>query len=386
MNVYFDVLIAYGDQSASLNFSELIDIVDTPLGAEVRLRNLEYDLTSAIQRVVYGFQSLDAILAALDQPAQLTLYLSSATLPEWMAEASQTIIDVTREIADANPDKLAFAVVDMSAPDVEITEAELLDRYQIQPVATSFFAEETFFLHLVIAAGSDIQVLYPGGDLSQAEIRNAIESSLKRSSSGFLKVVGLWTPPPAGVDQFGRQQPSLQQYSILEESLRENYELRRVTLEDGQLAADIDVLILLAPHGLTDAQRYAVDQYIMRGGSVIAAAGHYRLGIDPYVGALQLDVNENGIADMLASYGILVGDTVVMDLQNAPFPVQVQRDVGDMVVSEIQALNYPFFADVRADGLDPESPVVNSLQLLTMSWPRRSGSMRPCCRTRRSPP
>ena len=368
VNVYFDLLIAYGDQSASLNFSQLIDIVDTPLGAEVRLRNLEYDLTSAIQRVVYGFQSLEAILSALEQPAQLTLYLSSATVPEWMAEVSQTIADVTQEIAEANPDKVSFSVVDMSAADVAISEQELLDRYQIQPVATSFFATETFFLHLVIEAGQDIQVIYPAGELSQAEIRSAIESSLKRSSSGFLKVVGLWTPPPAGADQFGRQLPSLQQYSILEETLRETYELRRVTLEEGQLATDIDVLILLAPHGLSDVQRYALDQYIMRGGSVIAAAGHYRLGIDPYVGALQLDVNENGIAELLASYGIVVGESVVMDLQNALFPVQVQRDVGDMVVSEIQALNYPYFADVRADKLDPDNPVVNSLSLLTMSW------------------
>ena len=249
-----------------------------------------------------------------------------------------------------------------------VTEQELLDRYQIQPVATSFFATETFFLHLVIEAGQDIQVIYPAGELSQAEIRSAIESSLKRSSSGFLKVVGLWTPPPAGADQFGRQLPSLQQYSILEESLRDNYDLRRVTLEEGQLAADIDVLILLAPHGLTDIQRYALDQYLMRGGSVIAAAGRHRLGIDPYVGTLKLDVNENGIEEMLESYGIMIGDTVVMDLQNAPFPVQVQRDVGDMVVSEIQALNYPFFSDVRADKLDPDNPVVNGLQVLTMSW------------------
>ena len=368
VNVYFDVLIAYGDQTTSLNFSELIDVVDTPLGAEVRLRNLEYDLTSAIQRVVYGFQSLDAILDALEAPAKLTLYQSSATLPEHMAAMSQTIVDVTQEIVDANPDKVTFTVTDMSAADPAITEQELVDRYQIQPVATSFFATETFYLHLVIEAGKDIQVIYPAGELSRAEIRNAIESSLKRSSSGFLKVVGLWTPPPAGVDQFGRQQPSLQQYSILEDTLRDNYELRRVTLDDGQLATDIDVLILLAPHSLTDKQRYALDQYIMRGGSVIAAAGHYRLGIDPYVGTLKLDVNEGGIEEMLESYGIVVGDSVVMDLQNAPFPVQVQRDLGDMVVSEIQAVNYPFFADVRADKLDPDNPAVNSLQLLTMSW------------------
>ena len=90
---------------------------------------------------------------------------------------------------------MVFAVVDMSAPDVGISEQELFDRYQIQAVPTSFFSAETFYLHLVVEAGGEIQVIYPSGDLSQAEIRSAIEAALKRSSSGFLKVIGLWTPP-----------------------------------------------------------------------------------------------------------------------------------------------------------------------------------------------
>ena len=51
--------------------------------------------------------------------------------------------------------------------------------------------------------------------------------------------------------------PSLQQYSILEGSLRESYDLRRVTLEEGQLSADVDALILMSPHSLSERQRYA---------------------------------------------------------------------------------------------------------------------------------
>ena len=368
VNVYFDVLIAYGDQSAALNFSEVIEVVDTPLGIEVRLRNLEYDLTSNIQRVVYGFQSLEAVLASLDEAAKLTLYLSSATMPEMMAEVSRTIQEVTAEIAATNSDKVIFDLVDMSAPDVAISEAQLMDRYQIQPVATSFFSADTFYLHLVVEAGGEIQVIYPSGELSRAEIRSAIDAALKRSSSGFLKVIGLWTPPAQMADQFGQPMPSLQQYSILEGTLRDAYELRRVTLEEGQVGTDIDVLILMSPHSLTDAQRYAIDQYVMRGGSLVVAAGHYRLGVDPYAGTLLLDPNEGGIEDLLESYGIIIGDSLVMDYQNAPFPMQTQRDVGDMIVTEIQALDYPFFIDARPNGLDADSPVVNSLPLATMSW------------------
>lgn len=368
VNVYFDVLIAYGDQSAALNFSEVIEIVDTPLGIEARLRNLEYDLTSNIQRVVYGFQSLEAALASLEQPAKLTLYISSATMPGSMAAVSATMQDLTAEIADANPDSVDFVLVDMSAPDTATSEQELFDRYQIQPVPTSFFSADSFYLHLVVEAGGEIQVIYPSGDLSQAEIRSAIEAALKRSSSGFLKVIGLWTPPAQTADQFGQQMPSLQQYGILERTLRDSYELRRVTLEEGRIGADVDVLALMSPHSLSDAQRYAIDQYVMRGGSLVVAAGHYRLGVDPYAGTLLLDPNEGGIRGLLESYGIIIGEGLVMDYQNAPFPMQTQRDVGDMIVTEIQALDYPFFIDVRPNGLDADSPVVNSLPLVTMNW------------------
>lgn len=368
VNVYFDLLIAYGDQTATLNFSDLIEIADSPGGVEVRLRNLEYDLTSHIQRAVFGFQSLDAVLDALDEPAQLTLYLSSAALPPMMLEASQTIQDVAGEIAASHPNKAVFEVVDMSLPDAGISEQALFDRYEIQPVATSFFALETFYLHLVVEAGGNIQVIYPSGDLSQVEMRNAIEAALKRSSDGFLRVIGLWLPPASGFDQFGQPMPSLQQYAILEDSLRQTFEVRRLTLDEGQIPNEVDVLVLVAPHNMTDLQRYALDQYLMRGGAVIVAGGHYRLGIDPMQGALKLELNENGIEEMLESYGIIIGDSLVMDRQNAPFPVQTQRDLGDMVVSELQALDYPFFVDVRPNGLAAEHPAVGSLPFVTMNW------------------
>ncbi|MBC7256222.1 MAG: Gldg family protein, partial [Chloroflexi bacterium] len=60
VNAYFDILIRYGDQSATLGFRDLIEVKERPDGTvDVGLRNLEYDLTSAIKKTVYGFQSVD---------------------------------------------------------------------------------------------------------------------------------------------------------------------------------------------------------------------------------------------------------------------------------------------------------------------------------------
>ena len=54
---------------------------------------------------------------------------------------------VGRDRRGCNPDKVdLFEAVDMSAPDVGISEQELFDRYQIQPVATSIFSPAIPFI------------------------------------------------------------------------------------------------------------------------------------------------------------------------------------------------------------------------------------------------
>jgi len=63
--------------------------------------------------------------------------------------------------------------------------------------------------------------------------------------------------------------------------------------------------------------------------------------VNQFTGSLELTQVEGGLADMLASYGVQVGNSLVMDSQNEPFPVSVNREVSGMTVQEIQAINYP---------------------------------------------
>ncbi len=107
-NVYFDILIRYGDQNVVLNYSDLIEVKSYGTDIEVSLRNLEYDLTSAIQRVVFGFQSVDAVLASLDEPAHLTLYYTPSTLPSSLAEVPTTIQTVAGDIAAGSSGRFVF--------------------------------------------------------------------------------------------------------------------------------------------------------------------------------------------------------------------------------------------------------------------------------------
>jgi len=77
---------------------------------------------------------------------------------------------------------------------------------------------------------------------------------------------------------------------------------------------------------------------------------------------------EEGLREMLASYGIQVEESLVLDLQNEPFPIPIIRQVGDFQVQEIQAVDYPFFVDIRSDGMTADSPIVSNLPAVTLNW------------------
>ena len=369
INSYFDILIRYGDQHVVLSFRDLIEVRSGGGGVDVRLRNLEYDLTSAIRKVVYGFQSVEAVLAALEDPAQLTVYLTPDTLPERLSETPATIRNVAEDIASESNGKFTYSVVNPDAPDSPVTRQQLYDQYEIQPFATSLFSGESYYLHMVLRVGDQEQVIYPSGEMTEGDIRSSIEATLKRSSPGFLQVVGLWTPPTQPQqNMMGQTQQPISSWQQLRQSLGQEYEVRSVDLSTGQVPTNVDVLVVAAPQGMTDKERFAIDQYLMRGGSVVVAAGNYGIQVNPMQGGLGLKPLEGNLREMLAQYGINVAEALVMDPQNEPFPVQTTRDVGGAQVREIQAIDYPFFVDVRQDGMASDSPIVSNLPAVTLNW------------------
>jgi ABC-2 type transport system permease protein len=370
INSYFDILVQYGDQSETLTFNDLIEVEQNRDGTlDVRIRNLEYDLTSTIKKVVYGFQSIDAILAGLEDSVTMNVFITPDTLPPELADVPETFRKVLSEIEQASGGKFTFEFIDPDDPNSGVTRADLQEQHNLQPLMTSFFSGESYYLYMVMQTGDQAQVVYPSGQLSEADVRGAVESALKRLSPGFLQVVGLWTPPTNPTqNQFGQTQQPISSWQQVRELLQQEYEVRTVDLSTGSVAADVDVLVVIGPQGLDDKARYAIDQYLMRGGAVIAAAGTTGIMASPTGGGLAAKPVADGVGELLAHYGITVEDSLVLDPQNEPFPVPVTRQVGDFQVQEIQALDYPFFVDIRADGMAEDHPIVNNMPAVTLNW------------------
>jgi ABC-2 type transport system permease protein len=367
---YFDILVRYGVQSVTLGFQDLIEILPGGGGEfEVGLRNLEYDLTRSIKKVVYGFQSLDTVFANMEEPVRLTAFVTPNALPESLKAVPQLIEKVAQDIQAESGGKFTFEIIDPDAPGSPVSRQTLFDTYGLRPFAVSLFSPESYYLHLLLQIGDEGRLLYPSGDMSEADLRSEIEAMLKRAAPGFLKTVGLWHPSEEPIPSaYGGTIQPISSWQWVQEQLGQNYTVKAVDLSSGRVPGDVDVLVVIAPQGLGDKERFAIDQYLMRGGAVVVAAGNYILSPEQFGGNLMIEPVQDGLREMLAYYGVGMGESLVMDPQNEPFPVQVQRSVAGMTVYEYQQISYPFFVDVRRGSMATESPIVANLPAVTLQW------------------
>lgn len=370
VNSYFDVLVSYGDQYEVLGFQDLIRI-DRGRGAtiEVRLRNFEYDLTRAIKKASSGFRSIDSLFAALrgaagSGPAELALYVTPATLPADLDEPRATVVEAARALAERSGGALAFREVD-PGPGGAAGRQELADRYGLQPISASLFSTETYYFDLILTSGDQAFIVRPKDEYSAASVTAAVEAALKRIAPGFLRTVGVSLPPAVPTqDPFGRPQQPFASWELLQQQLAGDYAVQDVDLNDGEVPPQVDALVVVAPQALSDRERFAVDQYLMRGGALLVAAGSHRADADPFTGGLTLSRAGQGMAALLESYGVGVASSVVMDPQNESFPTTVQSGS----ILQIRAVDYPYFVDVRRDGMSRTHPITSSLEAVTLNW------------------
>ncbi len=370
VNSYFTVLIRYGDEYETLAFGDMIEVHADKEQVDVRLRNLEYDLTRSIKKATQGFQNIESMFAQLQRPATLTVFMTPDSLPEEFKEVPERIRKVTKEMVDKSGGNLVFKEVDLSGD--EAKQREVFEKYGFRPMAVDLFGEQRYYLYLLLQVGHRMERVFLQGDLTEAAIRQGIEAGIKRGTPGFLKTIGLFTEKPPPTPQQPGLPPQFQQpqqqadYRLLEKQLSEDFTVKRLELEDGVVPSEIDVLIVAKPGTLTDKQQFGVDQFLMRGGSVIALVG--ARNIKPERGMLRAVDADASLIEMLQTYGVSVDKSFVMDSQNARFPVPVEEQRGFFMVKRIKMMDYPFFPDIRSDGFSSDHIAMSGLQNVVMNW------------------
>lgn len=365
-NAYFDLLIEYGDQFQTLNYEDLIEIkVRGETDLEVSLRAPEYDLIRAIRRVQASYRVGSDPFAALQKPVRLKAYISPADkLPEVLATLREDVERIGNELTSNSNGHFSLDLVD---PDADPAIAERLrDEHGFRPMTTGLLDPNSFWFYLLLES-DELSVPVPLPDALDADgMARVIRAGLQRFSGGTLKTVAIHTPPAQDprLAQLGLGGASLR-FQQVREALSETVNLVNTDFDQGQVPDSADLLLLLAPEELSTRQVFAVDQFLMRGGTVIAATAPVALEMRGTLAARQ---HQSGLEDWLSHLGVQMATELVLDRQNAAFPIPAQRDIGGFTVPEIQLIDYPFFADIRAAGLAKDEPITAGLEQITIEW------------------
>ncbi len=366
-NSYFNLLVKYGDDFETLGYSDLIEIKQQGEGdLQVDLLNPEYEVTRAIKKVVSSYRGGTDVFSVIPQQVTLTAYLSTPDkLADPLPKLRGDVAALIDEYKAQGQGKFAGEVVDPDANGGRVAQ-QLQQSYGLQPLAVGLLNPKRFWFHLVLRSGEKaVQVPLPES-LDKEGVKRNIEAELKRFTPGALRTIALYTPPSMPpMPQMGMPGGQGLNFQMLERSLSENATVTPADLKDGRVPEAADILFVAAPNKLEPSQVFAVDQFLMKGGTVVLATSPFSPSLR---GNVSVAKQETGLKDWLAFNGLAQDEAMVLDPQNAPFPVPVERNVGGVPIRQMHLLDYPYFVDIRDDGMAKGESPTAGLNQLTLSW------------------
>jgi ABC-2 type transport system permease protein len=368
---YFNVLINYGNEYKVLGFRDLIEVKQHgEADIEVQLRNPEHDLTSAIKKVMHSYQAGGNLFDTLKNNLIFTAYISREDiLHEKFISFKKIIEQVLNNKAGESDGRLEIKFVDPDTNGGEIAK-KIAREYGFRPMSTGLFSNSSFYFYLTLSkSGTDNTqiVQIPIDKMTKDSFERNLNAAIKRFSSNFTKTIALVTPSEKkNISQYPQRFTGTEQFNQLEEFLGKDLNIKREDLNDGSISGDTDILLLMAPNSLGDKQLFAVDQFLMQGGTVIIATSPFSANFSNR--SLIMQEQTSGLENWLAHNGLTIEKKLVMDQQNSAFPIPVARNIGGLQLQEIRMLDYPYFIDVRKEGLNQKNIITKNISQSTIAW------------------
>ncbi len=348
-----------------LGFSDLIEVKAqaNSQNIDVQLRNPEHDLTNAIKKVLQKYQSSGNLFDTVKSNIVFNAYISKDNkLPAALIKFKQTVLTIAQGYEKQSAQHFSIQVSDPDENSGQVAK-QIAKDYGFQPMATSLLSTERFYFYLTLTDGKEtIQI--PFQDVGKSSLERNFKTAMQHFAKGFSKNVALVVPK--NNPQLAQYGMAGAQYNQLQRFLGTDLNIKQEDLSDGSVSGDADILLLLAPKNLDDKQVFAVDQFLMQGGTVIAATSPFSASFANR--SLAVQPQTSGLEPWLAHYGLSIEHKLVLDAQNASLPVPVTRNVGGLQLQEMRMLDYPYFIDVRGEGLAQHNAITADLPQLTMAW------------------
>lgn len=334
--------------------------------------NLRVDLT---QNKLYTLSSgTRNILDRLnpDKPVTVRYYVSTEdrVMPPMLKSHSRTVQDLLLEFQKASKGKL---ILEKLAPNPNTEDEDKAREDDLQGMQVNANGDN-IYLGMAIQCAAQKEVLPFLNPNEETALEYNIARAIQKVSQTTKTVVGVMSPMPImGSPMFPFQRQQGQQPWVLIQRLRMDYEVREIPIGSDKIDADVNVLLVIHPADITEAAEYAIDQYLLKGGKVIAlvdpqsivAQRVYSGQPNPMTGQPGGVVNPSSdLANLFKAWGVGYNKTqIVADVnyrgvtQGGQNPVELQLprealSTEDRITSDLQTLRMLMAGSFNLDKKD----------------------------------
>jgi len=287
------------------------------------------------------------ILNKLDTPVEIRFYFSrdNASVPVPLRTYAQQVEDLLAEYQQYSHGKIKVVKLDPK-PDSDAEDSANLDGIEGQNLNLT----DKVYLGAVISCLDSKTVLpYLSPDrenLLEYDLSRAISSvaNPKKSVIGVMSALPVMGREAQPMMMMRQPQQAMQPWIFLTE-LKENYAVREIPMTAAKIEDDISVLVLVHPNGISDQTQFAIDQFLLRGGKMVALLDPYSFvearmagsygGAGPYSSTL---------SKLLPAWGIQFSETKAV--ADPLFATQIQREGNPQ--------SDPTILSITSDGINKE--------------------------------
>jgi ABC-type uncharacterized transport system involved in gliding motility auxiliary subunit len=209
-----------------------------------------------------------AVLNQLEGTVRIRLYYSQGdgNLPLSIKGYGRRVEDMLREFRLASNGKVTVEKFDPQ-PDSDAEDSAQLDGVEGQVLNNG----EKFYLGLAVSYGEKrLPIPVLAADREQL-LEYDIAKAISRATAKDKAVVGIMSALPVfgsrGAPQMGI--PPSEKLVFVSE-LERDFKVKRIDPAGDRIDDDVKVLLVMHPRGFSDKALYAIDQFVMRGGKLIA--------------------------------------------------------------------------------------------------------------------
>jgi gliding motility-associatede transport system auxiliary component len=212
------------------------------------------------------------ILKNLDAPVEIRLYASEggSAMPSTWRTYAQNVKDLLEEFKVAAKGKIDIRKFD---PQPDSDEEDLANLDGIQPQVNPSNGDN-FYLGIAISQ-DPVKVALPvvppdRQELLEYDLARAISrvTNTNKPVVGIMTALPMFGQPPNPMMMRMGQQP--QQPWVVVSELQNDFTVRQVPMDSDKIDEDIKVLMVVHPKDIKDKAEYAIDQFLLHGGKLIA--------------------------------------------------------------------------------------------------------------------